>query len=136
MKHLLVVALLLQWVACGGEDEEVIVPEPTLSSIQENVFKPGCSQSSCHGAREEGGLSLVSGNSFAELVNVPAEDDEADNAGKLRVVPGDPDASFLIQKLEGPEAGEGDQMPDSGDPLPQEVIDVIRQWIEDGALDN
>ena len=48
-----------------------------------------------------------------------------------RVEPADPDNSYLIQKLEG-SASFGAQMPIGG-PLNQETIDVIRQWITDGA---
>ena len=52
-----------------------------------------------------------------------------------RVEPGDPDNSYLVQKLEGT-AASGGQMPLGGTPLPQSTIDVIRQWITDGALDD
>jgi hypothetical protein len=49
-----------------------------------------------------------------------------------RVTPGNPDASYLIQKLEGT-AATGGRMPLNGPPLPPETIAVIRQWIVDGA---
>jgi hypothetical protein len=50
------------------------------------------------------------------------------------VIPGDPDGSFIIQKLEGrPAPLLGDQMPQGGPYLDQSTIDVIRQWIKDGA---
>jgi len=64
------------------------------------------------------------------LVGIASSQD----AGTLRVNPGNPDLSYLIQKLEGPGAA-GGQMPPSG-PLPQADIDVIRQWITDGAIDD
>jgi hypothetical protein len=50
----------------------------------------------------------------------------------LRVVPGDPNNSYIIQKLEG-HAAVGAQMPFGGPPLDAAVIAVIRQWITDGA---
>lgn len=53
----------------------------------------------------------------------------------LRVAPGDPDNSYLIQKLEGT-ASVGEQMPLGMTPLPQASIDVIRQWILEGAVDD
>jgi hypothetical protein len=37
--------------------------------------------------------------------------------------------------LEGTEPGRP-QMPNGGNPLPQSTIDLIRAWINDGALDN
>jgi hypothetical protein len=48
------------------------------------------------------------------------------------VRPGDPDASYLIQKLEG-RAAVGARMPLGAPALPQATIDVIRQWITQGA---
>jgi hypothetical protein len=49
-----------------------------------------------------------------------------------RVTPGNPDASYLIQKIEGT-AAVGARMPLNGPPLPADAIAVIRQWIVDGA---
>jgi hypothetical protein len=52
----------------------------------------------------------------------------------LRVSPNNPDQRYLIQKLDGTAAA-GGRMPLNGPPfLPQTTVDVIRQWITDGAL--
>lgn len=51
----------------------------------------------------------------------------------LRVKPGDPDDSYIIRKLEGAPAISGGRMPLGGPYLPQATIDMIRQWITDGA---
>jgi hypothetical protein len=50
----------------------------------------------------------------------------------LRVAPGDPDNSYIIQKLEG-HAAVGGQMPLGETPLPATTIAFIAQWITDGA---
>jgi mono/diheme cytochrome c family protein len=50
------------------------------------------------------------------------------------VVPGDPDGSPLAQKLLGTQA-EGAIMPPAG-PLPDDLIQVILDWIDAGAPDN
>lgn len=98
-----------------------------FDSIQQNVFTPICT--GCHaGAAAPLGLRLEAGESYAQLVGIPSV--EADDL--LRVAPGDPDASYLVQKIEG-RAEVGDRMPLGGPPLPQATIDVIRQWIVDGA---
>ena len=47
--------------------------------------------------------------------------------------PGNPDNSYLVHKIEG-RAAVGARMPLGGAPLPQASIDLIRQWIQDGAL--
>ena len=51
----------------------------------------------------------------------------------LAIIPFDGANSILIQKL-GPNPPFGNQMPQNG-PLPQETIDFISQWIDEGALE-
>ena len=85
----------------------------------------------CHaGGAPPGDLDLEAANSYAMLVGITSSQD----AGFERVEAGDPDNSYLIQKLEGT-ASTGQIMPPSGG-LPQSEIDVIRQWITDGATDD
>jgi len=103
--------------------------QPTLASIQDNVFTVTCAVSGCHGgAGAQQGLRLDPGFSAGNLINVASPRDP----NLIRVIPGNPDASFIIQKLEGTQTL-GDRMPDGGPYLPQSTIDVIRQWIQDGA---
>jgi hypothetical protein len=116
---------------CGSGDGfpgPVVGPlQPTFSSIQANVFTPICEQ--CHaGASAPVGLRLDAANSYALLVGVRSGEDP----GLFRVSAGDPNNSYLVQKLEG-RASRGARMPAGLPPLPQATIDVIRQWITDGA---
>jgi hypothetical protein len=102
---------------------------PTLDSIQTNVFSVNCTVPGCHGGGTvQFGLRLDPGFSYGNLVNVASPRD----ANLVRVIPGNPDASFIVQKLEGTQTL-GDRMPDFGPYLPQSTIDVIRQWIANGA---
>ena len=111
----------------GGGAGELV---PTFGSIQANVFTPNCAISGCHtGAAAPFGLRLDAGSSYALLVGVPSAEVPTLN----RVTPGDPDASYVIHKLEGTQES-GERMPRGGPYLPQSTIDVIRQWISDGAL--
>ena len=130
---------------CGGGDgysdeapPETPPPESpppfgaNFSEIQAEVFTPTCAVSGCHtGAAAPQGLRLDEANSYGLLVDVAS----TEVPSILRVAAGDPDNSYLIQKLEGT-ASVGEQMPLGGTPLPQASIDVIRQWIIDGALDD
>jgi hypothetical protein len=106
-------------------------PEPLTAefqSIQDNVFTPICTR--CHiGAGAPEGLQLDQAHSYALLVGVPS----AEAPSVLRVKPGDPDHSYIIQKLQGSSGIVGVQMPFGGPYLPQSTIDVIRQWIANGA---
>ncbi len=105
---------------------------PTLDQIQTAVFRPTCATAACHTfAVQTVSLDLsTAGTSFLSLVGVPSEQQPA----ILRVAPMDPDNSYLIQKLEGAAGITGAQMPLGDAPLDQAVIDEIRQWIMDGAL--
>ena len=132
----------------GGTTEEVDTPvvdapvdespvdatpaPPVVASafreIQDTVFSPICAE--CHGAAfPSAGLRLDDGASFAALVGVASAEVPSLN----RIQPEDPDNSYLIQKIEGT-AAVGARMPLGGPPLPQTTIDLIRQWVTDGAL--
>ena len=105
--------------------------QPTLASIQDNVFTVTCAVPGCHGgAGAQQGLRLDPGFSAGNLIKVPSPRDP----NLIRVVPGDPDASFLIQKLQGVDGLLGARMPDGGPYLTTATVNVIRQWIQDGAL--
>ena len=67
--------------------------------------------------------------SFASLVNVQS----LQPPDFLRVEPGNPDDSYLIQKLEGT-ATFGGRMPAAGGFLDQSVVNQIREWIANGAV--
>src|SRR5215471_5847848 len=101
--------------------------QPTLASIQDNVFTPICTR--CHtGSNAPQGLALDAGVSAGNLINVAVPRDPS----QVRVLPGDPDHSFLIHKLEGTQSI-GQRMPLGGPFLDQTSIDDIRQWITNGA---
>lgn len=119
--------------ACAGNGDGVDAGSgtpigPTIESIQDHVFTPYCVD--CHsGATAPEGLHLEDAQtSYDNLVNVASMEFPVDN----RVTPGDPDNSYLIHKLEGTQEV-GGQMPLGKPPLPQDTIDVIRQWITNGA---
>jgi hypothetical protein len=99
-----------------------------FKSIQDHVFTPVCVR--CHsGAAAPQGLQLDAAHSYALLVGVASSEQPAIE----RVSPGDPDHSYIVMKLEGAAGIIGVQMPFGGPYLPQSTIDVIRQWIADGA---
>jgi hypothetical protein len=120
--------------ACGSGDGfvgsgGVVGPlAPNFDSIQANVFDQYCEH--CHsGANAPANLRLDAANSYVSLVGVAS----FEQPSLLRVAPGNASNSYLIQKLEGT-AGVGERMPAGLPALPQDDINVIRQWIGDGAL--
>ena len=107
----------------------------TFATIQQKVFDATCATPTCHGAAAAaGGLSLAAGAAYGNLVGVTAANPAAGGAGVLRVAPGDPDRSFLLQKLLGQlGTGEGSRMPLVGTPVSPANLDLIRRWIAAGA---
>jgi len=111
--------------SAGGASGPLIAD---FDSIQAQVFTPICAV--CHaGADAPQGLRLDAADSYNLLVGVPSNEVPS----VLRIKPGDPDNSYVIQKVEG-HAAVGARMPFGGPYLSTDVIAVIRQWITDGAL--
>lgn len=143
----LVAALALAAAGCAG-DGPAPMPSPTpgatqtpgsgitIDEVQRRIFDIRCLTSGCHNAADrQGDLVLEPGLSWANLVNVESENSAAAQAGLFRVLPLQPDASFLIIKLEGPGPGQDSRMPQGGPFLSASDVDLVRQWISDGALD-
>lgn len=116
----------------------------TFTAVYNDVIAgEGCAGSSlCH-AGEAGKLTMKDRDStYKALVGVDAQGENApgssgpncSESGLLRVVPGKPDESLLVMKLEATQPC-GDQMP-IGNKLSDERISQVRAWIEKGAQDN
>lgn len=99
-----------------------------FASLQQHIFTPLCT--GCHaGAGAPLGLRLTEDVSYASIVNTPS----VEVPSLQRVTPGNPDASYLLQKVSGT-AAVGDRMPLGGPPLSPDLIATLRQWIADGAM--
>ncbi len=117
--------------------------DPVWSQIYDFVIEPGCVL--CHSNRDptrlhQSQLDLSTADiAYAALVGVRAMGDHnstpCSETGATRVVAGDPDASLLVQKLEGVVA---DGSPVCGDRMiaSPAAIAKIRLWIAMGAMDD
>ena len=107
---------------------------PTLANIQSSIFSATCTDLACHSSvAQAGGLILEAGMSYDQLVGVPAVNYTAQQAGLLRVKAGDPSNSFLVIKLSGPPPADGSPMPLGKPPLTSAQIQLISDWITQGA---
>ena len=115
--------------------------EPTFASIQSEVFESADSAGrtaciACHtnvGRNPSAGLNLTHDLAYDQLVNVPSRN----KPGAIRVVPSDPENSYLIHKVEGRPGIAGNRMPNNGPPyLSAGQILILRRWIEIGAPRN
>jgi len=118
---------------CGGDEPFRTISggiEPTLASIQAEVFTPSCALAGCHAPPEpQLGQDLSEGAAHASIVEVPS----VERPDLLRVAPGDAPASYLFKKITAAPDILGDRMPLGGAPLSDEAIEAIRVWIESGA---
>ncbi len=83
----------------------------------------------CHGDGGNAGLDLRSGLSYTNLVQNPSTE-----SALARVEPDLPMQSWLYLKLTG-QQNFGTEMP-PGSLLDADTTDLVRTWIEEGALDN
>ena len=108
----------------------------TLSGDVQPIFTANCALSGCHaGTGPAAGMNLGAGLGFAHTVNRPS----TEVPGRDRIEPFQPDASYLINKIEGTAGSVGgipSRMPLGGAPLSQAQIDLIRSWILAGAQNN
>jgi mono/diheme cytochrome c family protein len=124
--------------SCQGE---VNPPGPdvgravSLASDVQPIFERSCV--SCHRPGAFANLSgidlvLTAGQSRASLVNQPS----SQNAALTLVVPGDSAASLLFLKVSSNMPPVGSTMPLFGARLNSSELALIRDWIDQGALDN
>ena len=105
---------------------------PTLTQLKSSAF------SVCGGCHTGGGTSLPASmdltpsHIYASIVSVASVEQPA----LQRVKPGDPNNSYVVQKLEGAATITGARMPFGGPYLDQATIDQVRAWITAGAANN
>lgn len=130
-------SILRNWLACGSPvvtDSKVPdwaqatgTIEPVWSEIHPKLILARCATSGCHDqAAAAGELVMVDAcETYRTLM-------EAGTCKKKRVVPGDGDGSFLLEKVDSETPSCGSRMPTSG-PLSESEVAALRTWIEDGA---
>ena len=137
---MLAMALALGGTACDESLSDIAGPtpnlSPTFSSIQQEIFNTTDSsgRQACITCHVAGGpaafMPLTEGVWYNNLINRTS----GAKPGAIRVIPGDPDNSYLIQKLEGTPGIVGERMPRTSGPfLTDGQISIIRRWIELGA---
>ena len=142
-RKITIAALALAVASCDEKLRDIAGPTPdltpTFSSIQANIFaapdatgRAACT--SCHtnvgGRAPAAGLNLVGAGAHAQLVNVASRA----KPGAILVIPGDPDNSYLIHKIEGRPGIVGQRMPRTSGPfLTAGQVLILRRWIQLGA---
>ncbi len=140
----LAAAIFAGTVACDEDLSSLTGPTPnltpTFASIQNEIFNTTDSSGrlaciNCHNAAGAAfnGLNLTGASAYANLVGVASRQ----RPTLVRVVPGDPDGSYLVHKLDGRPGIVGTRMPRGTGPfLTDGQMLVLRRWIELGAPNN
>ena len=148
MRILLVICVTAAGFAAAACDEKLSklagpTPnlEPTFASVQSQIFETTDSAgraacTNCHtniGRNPAGGMNLLHDLAYEQIVNVPSR-------GKptaIRIIPGDPDNSYLVHKIEGLPDIVGIRMPFGTGPfLTDGQIAILKRWIAIGAPRN
>ena len=122
---------LVALVGCGpdgsdsGAASEPLEPA-TWEEVRDEVLSPSCGFSSCHAP--PGSAQFGVDNTTIEEAWIGRE--SAVQPGAILVVPGNADASYLIQKLEGASTTSGEPMPPPAGGLGADKIERVRSWIE------
>lgn len=136
---LLVCTLLI--LGCGdqavdpnNDDSDDPPPDeepPTDVSYAEDIepiFHDSCAGAGCHIDEETNGVELTT---YDDVMS-----SEGDQYGEAIVDPGNPDGSPLVDKISSDDPEFGDRMPADGEYLSDQEINLIRDWIDEGAEDN
>ena len=141
LRTLFLLSALVATTACDEALTDIAGPtpnlEPTFEAIQREIFETAeaggrrnCT--ACHtnvGRTPAAGLNLTHDVAYQQIVNVAAQN----KPGAIRVVPGNPDASYLVHKVEGTPGIVGLRMPFVAPYLTDGQILILRRWIEIGA---
>ncbi len=125
--------LLLGWTGCkdsnnpigpDGSPSNVIFPASNVSygSQVQPLFNQACNFVGCHDDGDH--TSPLKLTSYANVRY----------AMQQVVIPGKPEQSILVLRIQGTTAGE--RMPPNTNPLNQNQINGIRTWIAEGANNN
>jgi len=116
--------------ACGGEAEK---PPENVECNVPKLFEQSCAGNVCHSGRDPEDLDLVSSGLDERLLGVPASEDcQEEGVDPLLLVdPGNPEGSFLYQKLTQAKPSCGKHMPQGADELSQAELECVKDYILD-----
>ena len=128
------IAAVRQWITDGAKDDDFYQANvATIFGDGMSLGSKGGKCSYCHYANTYQLPDLT--HPFDK--NVGIVDVPSSRGGKL-VMPGDPDSSLLVQKIEAQDAdaGVGNPMPMQFPLLQPSQIAVLKTWIAEGAQNN
>lgn len=138
---MLLLGVIVLLLACGSSPmspESSITATTSTSGTSfsqdiQSIFNLNCVV--CHqGVSPSGGLNLKENLAYQKLVNI-----DSIQSSLLLVSPGNSEESYLWHKLNGTHrdvGGSGVRMPYNLPQLPQDKLDLVKKWINEGAQGN
>lgn len=129
--------------ACKKEAAGSGSEKATFDLIQDEILTTQCAITGCHASSSDGtfaqhGLVLTKGQAFDNLVAKASKNADAAAQSIIRVKPFDAENSFLYHKITcqaNHHTGNfGNKMPMGGRVLTKGQVELIRRWINAGAL--
>ena len=119
--------------------DETMIPQIPIDSnsflgIHNYILSVSCNQPGCHDGSFEPDYRTIQ-SSYSTLVLHGVTKNFPTNPVPYRVTPGDPSQSMLYRRITEHNPPNFERMPSSGNPLPDNLIELIKNWIEDGARD-
>lgn len=109
------------------------IDSTTFAGLHYYIFSSSCNRSGCHDGTFEPDFRTIQ-SAYNTLVKHPVSRNYPAEPLPFRVTPGAPDLSMMYRRITIHDP-DFELMPSSGSKLPDREIELIRQWIEDGAPD-
>ncbi len=120
----------------GGESDDVIVDSldsRTLVGLHRNIFISRCANPNCHDGSFEPDFRTIE-STYQTLVYQGTVKNDTNNSFDFRVLPGNADASWLVERLTTDDDILG-KMPLYSVPLSYNEVEDVKAWINAGAPD-
>lgn len=118
---------------------DTVMTSPTIDStsflgLHYHIFSKRCNQPACHDGTFEPDFRTVQ-SAYNSLVFQDVIKNTPNDDFPYRVTPGDASLSMMYKRIAEHQPPNFEQMPSSGVPLPDRQIELIKNWINDGAKD-
>lgn len=112
----------------NGGNNNGSTSDPTFANVSQ-IFSSSCATSGCHdSSTKQNGVDLSSYDAVIASVG--------DQYGKKVIQPNDAANSPLVDKISSNNPQFGVRMPKGGAALSSDDINLIKQWVDDGAKNN
>ncbi len=117
-----------------GTEVNIPIDSSSFLGLHTHIFSKRCNQPACHDGTFEPDFRTVL-SSYNTLVYHPIIKNYETDPLAFRVQPGEPNISMLYHRLTIDNPPNFESMPSSGIPLPDDQIQLINNWILNGAKD-